>query len=394
MSSYIRFSRSFAVLIFIFALSACSSGSKNAAAIIDTGPSLRDQLQTVVDDAVKSGLPGVSLHVQGRGESISVVSGVVNRDSAEPVRPSSLFHAASVGKTFVATMVIRLVDAGYLQLDDPLDQLLDPSMSSMIADSDRITVEMLLANTSGIPDYFNNTEYRIAFAQSPGKRWAPIEDLAYIDSTKNNFEPGAEYRYSNTNFLLLGVIAERVTGVSIGMALRLWVFEPAELENTYGAYEKRGQPAIAHGYLHTSAIENSGVLPELVPIDGADLDTFEWLNSEGLGDAPIHSTPSDLNSFIRTLIDTDTLVAGALKTKMLTESFPGRSEYGLGLEITENGLTFEHSGKSFGLLSLMSYTPSKKVSFATIVNGSFDYYDELYAQYLDQVGEILENRLQ
>ena len=355
---------------------------------------MRDQLQTVVDDAVKSGLPGVSLHVQGRGESISVVSGVVNRDSAEPVRPSSLFHAASVGKTFVATMVIRLVDAGYLQLDDPLDQLLDPSMSSMIADSDRITVEMLLANTSGIPDYFNNTEYRIAFAQSPGKRWAPIEDLAYIDSTKNNFEPGAEYRYSNTNFLLLGVIAERVTGVSIGMALRLWVFEPAELENTYGAYEKRGQPAIAHGYLHTSAIENSGVLPELVPIDGADLDTFEWLNSEGLGDAPIHSTPSDLNSFIRTLIDTDTLVAGALKTKMLTESFPGRSEYGLGLEITENGLTFEHSGKSFGLLSLMSYTPSKKVSFATIVNGSFDYYDELYAQYLDQVGEILENRLQ
>ncbi len=75
----------------------------------------------------------------------------------------------------------------------------------------------------------------------------------------------------------------------------------------------------------------------VLPPDGSDLDIFKWLSVVGPGDAPIHSTPADLNSFIRTLIDTDTLVSCELKTKMLTESFPGSSECGLGIVITDNG---------------------------------------------------------
>ena len=99
-----------------------------------------------------------------------------------------------------------------------------------------------------------------------------------------------------------------------------------------------------------------------------------------------------MNSFVHTLIDTDALVSGELKTKMLTESFPGSSEYGLGLVIRDNGLTFEHSGKSFGLLSLMAYRPSEDMSFATTVNGSFENYDELFTQYLNRLFAVLDGR--
>ena len=371
----------------------CSSDSGSTIATIDPGSSLRVQLQKLVDDAVESGLPGVSLHVQDRGESISVVAGVANRDTAEPVTPSSLFHAGSIGKTFVATMLLRLVDMGYLQLDDPIDLWLDPSMSSMIADSNRITIRMLLSHTSGIQDYFSNPDYGIAFAESPGKIWTPTENLGYIDNTQNNFEPGAEFSYSNTNYLLLGVIAERITGLSLGMALRQWVFDPAGLENTYGAYENLGQPEIAHGYLPISFLENSSLNIEL-PTDGSDLDTFEWLESEGLGDAPIQSTSGDLNSFIRTLIDTDTLISDELKTQMQTESFPGSSEHGFGLYILHNGfdnsLRFMHGGKSFGLISSMSYTPSEDSSFTMIANASFGDYDELFGDYINRLFLILE----
>jgi len=116
----------------------------------DGEPSLKEQLQAVVDDAVQSGIPGVSLFVQLEGENISVVSGVVNRGTEEPVTTDTLFQVASVGKIYTATLFMRFVDMNMLQLDDPISMLLDPAMSNMIADSDKITVEMLLAHTTGI----------------------------------------------------------------------------------------------------------------------------------------------------------------------------------------------------------------------------------------------------
>ena len=392
MKTYIRFTGPFALLFSILVLSACSSGSSSAPPI-DSNLSFSDQLQSVVDNAVASGLPGVSLHLQDGAEHINVVAGVVNRDTEEPMTSSSLSHAGSIGKTFTATMVIRLVDMGFLSLDDPIDLWLDSAMSAMIADADRITVRMLLAHTSGIQDYFNNPEFVRVFAEAPGGMWPPMEKLRYIDNAANNFEPGAEYRYSNTNSLLAGVIAERVTGLSIGMALRQWVFEPAGLENTFGPYEDLGQPETMRGYVPESYYETfDSDLDIDLPTDGSDLDTTVWLNSEGDGDASVQSIPGDLNAFIRTLIDTDTLVSGELKTQMMTESFPGSSEHGLGLFITENGERFGHAGTGFGLHSWMIYAPSEDLSFATIVNGSFGNYDELYNEYLNQLDLVLERR--
>jgi len=78
---------------------------------------------------------------------------------------------------------------------------------------------------------------------------------------------------------------------------------------------------------------------------------------------------------------------------MLTESFPGSSEHGLGIFITEQGLTYEHSGGGFGLISQMAYTPSEDWSFATIVNGSLGDYDDIFRQYLTQVYFVLDRRL-
>lgn len=390
MKFLLNFASSLAICLSILTLGACSSSSTPTVTPPDeTGQSLQTRLQKIVDDAVDSGLPGVSLHVQTGDESISVVAGVANRETAEPVTSATLFHAASAGKTFVAALILRLVDMGDLRLDDPIALWLVPEMSALIADSDVITVEMLLAHTSGIGDYFNNQEYFGDFIESPGRIWTPLEDLAYINNTQNQFAPGSQYEYSNTNFLLLGVIAERVTGVSLGMALRQWVFEPTGLENTYGAYEMLGQPEIARTYVRSIFLAQSDLDVE-VPADGSDLDTFAWVNSEGLGDAPVHSTPADMNAFIRTLLGTDTLLSEALRTRMMTESFPGQSGHGLGLFILDGGPEFQHGGKAFGMHTVMAYVPSADVSFATMVNASFDDYDDLYNQYLEAVYRVFQ----
>ncbi len=388
MNTYLRFTRALTLSISIILLGACSSDSSKTPPA-DPSLSLREQLQNAADDAVRDGLPGVSLHVQRNGEHISVVSGVLNQESLEPVTPSSLFHANSIGKTFTATMVLRLISSGFLQLDDPINLWLDPSMSVMITNSDRITIRHLLSHTSGIPDYVTDAAFTIDFYEAPGKTWSPTEILAYTENLQSTFEPGADYEYSNTNTVLLGIIAERITGVPIGMALRQWVFEPAGLLRTVGVFENHGQTELSRGYVPYSVVANSG-LNITLPAEGNDLDTSEWLYSEGHGDASVISTPTDLNSFIRSLVDTEILVAGDLKTQMLSEALPG-SEHGLGIFINnEDALAFEHSGGGFGQISMMSYTPSEDLSFATTVNGSAGDYEDIFFSYMTQLYRIFE----
>lgn len=394
MSLCLHFTRPLGLLLSLIVLSACSSNSPNPAPV-DPSLSLHDQLQIVVDNAVESGLPGVSLHVQDGDEHISVVAGVVNQETPAPMTSSSLSHAGSTGKAFTATMVLRLVDMGYLRLDDPIELWLDPAMSAMIADSDKITVEMLLAHTNGLPNYFEDPDFRTAFLAAPGKIWAPMELVGYIENTENHFAPGADYRYTDTSFLLAGIIAERITGMSIGMALRQWVFEPAGLENTFGPYENLGQPETMRAYVPIDFFEGLALEFDVdfdLPADGSDMDTTAWLNSEGDGHASVQATPEDLNAFIRILIDTDVLVSEELKTQMMNESLPGLSQYGLGLQIIDNGSMFGHDGKGIGLHSSMVYSPSEDLSLATIVNGSFGRYDELWAEYKEQLYSVLESR--
>lgn len=388
MKPYTRFTRAVTLLISITLLIACSSDSSKTQPA-DSVPSFRQQLQAAADDAVRDGMPGVSLHVQKNGEHFSVVSGVLNQESLEPVTASSLFHAASIGKTFTATLILRLIDTGFLQLDDPIDLWLDSSMSLMIMNSDKITIRSLLSHTSGIPDYVSDLSFLVDFAESPGRTWTPTEILGYAQQLPPNFEPGTDYEYSNTNTMLLGVIAERITGVPLGMALRQWVFEPAGLQRTFGVFENHGQSELSRGYVPYSAIEDSD-LNITLPAEGNDLDTTAWLYSEGHGDASVISTPADLNSFIRTLIDTETLVSGELKTQMLSESLP-ESGHGLGIFINkEDELTFEHSGGGWGLISMMAYTPSEGLSFATMVNGAAGEYEVIFSNYMNQLYRIFE----
>ena len=222
-----------------------------------------------------------------------------------------------------------------------------------------------------------------------------MELLGYIENAENHFSPGADYRYTDTSFLLAGIIAERVTGVSIGPALRQWVFEPAGLENTFGPYENLGQPETMRAYVPVSFFESFALDLDLdfdLPAVGSDVDTTVWLNSEGDGHASVQSTPGDLNAFIRILIDSDILVSEELKAQMMTESFPGLSQYGLGLQIFDDGSRIGHDGKGIGLHSSMAYSPSEDLSLATIVNGSFGRYDELYGQYINQLYLVLERR--
>ena len=355
----------------------------------DETASFQSQLQSVVDTAVENGLPGVSLHVQQGDVSSSVVAGVANRETAEPITTDSLFPIASVGKMYMGTMFMRFVEMGLLQLDDPIIERLDPAISELVNNADTITVEMLLSHTSGIPEYLN-LEFVTDFAASPGKIWTPIEAIGYIKDMDNHFQAGEAFEYSNTNFVLLGAMAQQVTGGPLSAALRQWVLEPGGLEHIYHPQENLGQPEPVHVYMPASAFEAAPSNLELeLPADGSDLDTFDWIVSDGFGDAPMISTPGNMNLFIRTLVETNRLISEESKARMLTEVFPG-SGYGLGVVVTlDDPVEYGHDGKFFGYQSFLYYVPSLDISFATTVNGSDGIYDEIYDQYITQLFSVL-----
>jgi len=403
MSSLHRLAPHLLLLMSIFVVSACSSdssseptSSSDSDIAMDSGSGSDSSSTDGSDGETPAADANLSLsdELQGLGdESLSIVGGVLNQQTAEPVTPESHFQIASIGKTFVATMFLRFADMGMVQLDDPIDRWLEPEMSAMVNNSDTITVEMLLAHTSGIPDYVNgDTGYVADFLESRGRVWTATEALSYIDTLDNFFEPGEEFRYSNTNFLLLGVIAERVTEGPLGLALRQWVFEPAGLRSTYGGLEDVGQSDVAHGYMPASIIAESGLDLQL-PEDGSALDTFDFIRLYGFGDAPVQSTPADLNQFIRTLVDTDDLVSGELKSRMLSESFPDSSQYGLGIVVLRRPTAFGHSGRFFGLQSAMFYIPRFDLSFAITANASNGLFGPLYSDLEGQVFETLEARI-
>jgi CubicO group peptidase (beta-lactamase class C family) len=161
-------------------------------------------------------IPGLSIAVL-RGDSLLLARGYgeANVEHHVPAADSTIYQSGSVGKQFTAALVVRLADEGKLRLDDPIAKWLPEGPPSWR----RITLRHLLTHTSGIPDYADSTlDYRRDYSEDELVRLAAgLPPL---------FQAGARWSYSNTGYLLLGVIIHRLTGTFYGDLLRAQVFEP------------------------------------------------------------------------------------------------------------------------------------------------------------------------
>ena len=196
--------------------------------------------------------------------------------------------------------------------------------------------------------------------------------------------PGASFAYSNTNYLLLGEVIERVTGLALAEALRRWVIEPAGLRNTYHAFEELGQPPVARAHLDTDDLD-------FWPGSGGVIDTTIWVQSHGFGDAPVQSTSADLNRFARELTSQGGWLLPASREAMLTPQAPA-TEYGLGrfVTYTASGVpVYYHTGGHFGYQAFMSYWMANDVSVALLVNGAHGRYSEPFANLLQGLDALV-----
>jgi D-alanyl-D-alanine carboxypeptidase len=263
---------------------------------------VREQLQRLADDHVATypQMPGLLLRVLGSGVDVEVAAGVADRESGEPLTPGRRFRIASVTKTFVAATALRLHEDGELDLDQPISSLvLDETVALLRIGGyrpDAITTRQLLTHTSGVYDFAGDAYgpptddgYVAACLADPGRRWTRLEQLRFaVEHGKPYGEPGEVFCYSDTGANLVGEIIERLTGQTMGAAIRERVeFERLGLLSTY------------HESVEPEPVDLSPIAHQYE----GDFDVWRYDPSVDLwGGGGLVSTCADLARFFRALL--------------------------------------------------------------------------------------------
>jgi len=199
-------------------------------------------VQEQVNKAEEYGFEGIIVYVDKKGDSPALYSaGYKNRESKTPADPHSLFKIASVGKLYTAVAITKLTDDGRLSLDKTLDDYF-PELVGRIENAGKITVRMMVQHRSGIPDYTRTHNYWVHPKETEKERLELVLDLP------SHFEPDTDFEYSNTNYLLLSKIIERVTGESKFQYIKEEILDPLHLKNTYGSIKGINLDDVMSGY--------------------------------------------------------------------------------------------------------------------------------------------------
>jgi len=210
------------------------------------GPSiapLPDTIQEQVDHATDLGLDGIIVYIDQAGQAPEFYSaGWKNKLTPIPADPQALFKIGSIHKLYIATAVAKLASDGSLSLDDTLADYL-PDLEGRIEYADQITLRMMVQHRSGIPN----------FTDATGFDWfVPRTDdslnLDLILDEPADFKPDARYRYSNTNYLLIGQILDSVLGYSHHQYIYNEILAPLNLSHTYFSLDEVNYQDVVSGY--------------------------------------------------------------------------------------------------------------------------------------------------
>lgn len=264
-----------------------------------------------------------------------------------PNAPDVKFRLGSMTKQFTAALILLLVQDGKLNVADPVSKYLPDAPKTW----EKITVRSLLSHTSGIPNFTNDAGFR-AWSMNPR---TPAEELAFFKDKQLEFEPGTKFAYSNSNYEVLGVIVEKVSGKRYVDLLRERILDPLGMHDTGLDADGLVLPKRAEGYMHG---------PKGLEVAVSESMSVPWAAGG------MYSTTADLLTWERGLFGGKVLSAALLK-EMIT---PVRDGYGYGLEIRpEAGTTVvSHAGAIEGFNTEIAYIPDKRITVVALsnVNGS------------------------
>lgn len=316
------------------------------------------RLDSAVRGAMQqAAIPGVIVGFWMPGHCEYVRSfGQADTETGAAMNPGLHMRIGSETKTFTATALLELVDDHRIGLDDPISDYV-----SGVPDGDHITLRDLAGMRSGLFPYTADPDFIATLEADPYQTFTPQQLLAYGFKHANGFPPGTQSQYSNTNYILLGLVIEKVSHEPLADFIRERVIEPSGLCHTSFPDGDEFTRPHAHGYTNQTA-------------SGQVEDATGWNTSSAWAAGAMVSDLRDLRDWARD-VATGTLLTPATqaeRTKFLPTPFPGLT-YGLGL-LDENGW-IGHDGSFPGYQSLTVYLPDMHATLVLLVNTDIGYQD-------------------
>ena len=359
---------------------ACSAGSAMGAST----PALKRidsvALQATVEGLAKELLlPGAMVLLHTPQGDFVFGYGTTELGVTNPPRADTHFRAASNTKTMAAAVIVQLAQEGKLRFDDPISKYVQD-----VPNGDNITIGQLLKMRSGLYNYSNAPEVAESLDHDPDKVWTSEELRAIAFKRPPLFAPGAEFDYCNTNYLLLGLVAEKIEGQPLASIFQNRLFGPLGMKNTVlPASTSNAIPEpYSHGYLYGSSsyalvdapypadLQAAAMAGTLKPND----DT--WQNpSAYFAAGGIISTADDLATWIRALVggkvfDADYQRQWLESPEPEDPSNPKGQQYGYGIALIAFGpnKVYFHGGEMPGYNSFMGYDPVNDVTLIIWTN--------------------------
>jgi len=376
-------------IVVALALAGCSSNDSDTADTTSSTPAATSAATSTValqkidlatlDDVVKSvaenlQIPGAVAILKTPVGDRTVKYGTGARGQDSSVDPAEHVRIGSNTKTMTGTVILQLVQEGKIKLDDPVSKFRPD-----VPNGDNITIEQLLDMRSGLFNYTETAELNQTLDDDPQKQWKPEDLLALGFANPPYFPPGQGYHYSNTNIVLLGLIAESLDGKPLPQIFQSRLFGPLGLTGTsFPDTADNTIPApYSHGYVFGTNMDTltDPALPEqmqaaaedgsLQPNDVTNVNpSWAWAAGAGI------STANDLVTWVQALVG-GKLLGADLQAQRLASVQPtspdsGSAEYGWG--IAKMGPMFGHTGELPGYNSFMGHDPVNKVTLVVWAN--------------------------
>ncbi len=340
-------------------------------------PATAHKLQAVLEEDVnRQRVPGLQAFVRtADGRTWSGASGTTDLERRDPMQVDDILRVGSVTKTFTAVIVLQLVQEGRLSLDDPIAKWFPD-----FPNADAIRVRQLLDHTSGIPEIIPKVLMKSMIAST---YWKPDELVAIIAKDAKDFTPRGIHAYSNTNYILLGMIAEKVSGKPFVQLLHERIIDPLHLKHTYFIPYERAPASLVPGF-----DRDMSHFPGMLDIG---TDNTSWATSAFTSGA-MASTAEDLGMFFDRLLAGELLKPATMK-EMTTfidapnPSIPEENGYGFGLmrlEVKGQEL-IGHVGWFMGSTAIAMHAPDKCYTIAVTSNLSTPKLAEVLADLEEKI---------
>ena len=341
----------------------------------------QDALQTTVNTTAQELLvPGAVVFVRTPQGEFAATYGTTRLGTTSPPRADTHFRIASNTKTMTAAVIMQLAQQGKLSLGDPVSKYVPG-----VPNGDNITIAELLEMRSGLYNYTNAPEVSASLDRNPTKVWTPDELLAIAFARPPNFPPGTSYEYCNTNYALLGLVAERVDRKPLARAMQDRLFGPLGLQRTAlpaSTVNTIPEP-YSHGYLYGSssvalvgtppyppALQAAARAGTLLPNDYTGLN-----HSFAAAAGGVISTTNDLAAWVQALVAGRVLNAAYQRRwldslRPVDPSKPDGQQYGYGISQLRWGpnAMYFHGGETPGYNSFIGYDLTNQVTLVVWTN--------------------------